>query len=31
VAIREDMSVLHADTDFEALARHTELTVHRAA
>lgn len=31
VAIRESLSVLHADSDFDALERHTELTVHRAA
>lgn len=30
VAVREDVSVLHADVDFEVLARHTALTVHRA-
>jgi len=29
VAIREKVPVLHADEDFEALTRHTELTVHR--
>jgi predicted nucleic acid-binding protein len=27
VAIREDVSVLHADRDFDAIARHTELRV----
>lgn len=29
VAIRETVAILHADADFEALARHTELTLHR--
>ncbi|HSL57915.1 MAG TPA: PIN domain nuclease [Acidimicrobiales bacterium] len=28
VAIREGVAVLHADVDFDALARHTELQVH---
>lgn len=28
-AIRHGVPVLHSDADFEALARHTELTVHR--
>lgn len=28
-AIRHGASVLHSDADFDALARHTELTVHR--
>jgi predicted nucleic acid-binding protein len=28
VAIRSDAAVLHADTDFTVLARHTPLTVH---
>jgi predicted nucleic acid-binding protein len=27
VAIREDVPILHADADFEVLARHTELRV----
>lgn len=30
VAIRESVAVLHADADFEALARHTELALYRA-
>ena len=30
VAIREDVPVLHADADFDALARHTALQVHPA-
>jgi predicted nucleic acid-binding protein len=29
VAIRAGVAVLHADADFDALARHTDLTVHR--
>jgi len=29
VAIRVDASVLHADTDFDVLARHTALRVHQ--
>ncbi|MBK5306284.1 MAG: PIN domain nuclease [Frankiaceae bacterium] len=28
-AIRHGVPVLHSDADFDALARHTELTVHR--
>ncbi len=28
-AIREGVPVLHSDTDFEVLARHTDLQVHR--
>lgn len=28
IAIREDISLLHADIDFDALARHTALEVH---
>lgn len=31
VAIRNGLSVLHNDADFEVLARHTALTVHRPA
>jgi predicted nucleic acid-binding protein len=31
VAIRERVAVLHADTDFEALAAHTGLEVHAIA
>jgi predicted nucleic acid-binding protein len=30
VAIREHVAVLHRDTDFEVLARHTALHVHNA-
>ncbi|MGI8791813.1 MAG: type II toxin-antitoxin system VapC family toxin [Acidimicrobiales bacterium] len=30
VAVREDVAVLHADLDFEVLARHTALAVHEA-
>jgi len=30
LAIRADLPLLHADTDFEALARHTGLVVDRA-
>ena len=30
VAIRANGSLLHADSDFEAIARHTELRIHRA-
>lgn len=29
-AIREGVPVLHSDTDFEVLARHTDLQVYRA-
>ncbi len=29
VAIREAVPILHADADFEVLARHTDLVVHR--
>lgn len=29
VAIREDLPILHADSDFDVLARHTELTTHQ--
>lgn len=29
VAIRSRVPILHADADFEALARHTELAIHR--
>lgn len=29
-AIRESVPVLHSDTDFEVLARHTDLQVYRA-
>lgn len=29
VALRHDLAVLHHDADFDALARHTELKVHR--
>ncbi|MDZ7674773.1 MAG: PIN domain nuclease [Acidimicrobiales bacterium] len=29
-AIRQDVAVLHADADFDALARHTALPVHEA-
>lgn len=29
VAVRNDVPVLHADADFEVLARYTELSVHR--
>jgi hypothetical protein len=29
VAIREDVPVLHSDSDFEVLARHTPLTIQR--
>lgn len=28
VAIREQVPVLHADADFDALARHTEMSIH---
>ena len=28
IAIRENVTVLHADTDFDALARHTALQIH---
>ncbi len=28
VAVRENVSVLHADADFEVLARHTSLRIH---
>lgn len=28
VAIREDVPVLHADRDFDAIARHTDLRIH---
>lgn len=31
VAIGADVEVLHADADFEALARHTDLRTHRAS
>jgi hypothetical protein len=31
VAVREGLPVLHADADFEALARWTDLTTHPAA
>jgi predicted nucleic acid-binding protein len=31
VAIRHDLAVLHSDEDFEVLARHTEVSVHRPA
>jgi predicted nucleic acid-binding protein len=31
LAIRIDVSILHADRDFEALARHTALTTHPAS
>ena len=30
VAVRAGVSILHNDGDFEVLARHTELRVHRA-
>ena len=30
VAVRHELPVLHHDADFEVLARHTDLTVHRA-
>ena len=30
IAIRHDVPVLHSDTDFQALARHTGLRVHPA-
>jgi predicted nucleic acid-binding protein len=30
VAIREEFYILHADADFEVLAQHTELVIHRA-
>jgi predicted nucleic acid-binding protein len=30
IAIREHVTVLHADTDFDALARHTALEIHAA-
>ena len=29
VAIRHDVAVLHADSDFDVLARHTPLTIHQ--
>lgn len=29
VAVRHDLPVLHRDEDFDVLARHTDLTVHR--
>ena len=29
VAIRHDIAVLHADTDFDALARHTPLAIYQ--
>ncbi len=28
IAVREGVAVLHADTDFDALARHTALEIH---
>jgi hypothetical protein len=28
-AIREQLPILHADSDFDTLARHTELAIHR--
>ncbi len=28
IAIRADVPVLHADRDFDTLARHTDLSVH---
>jgi predicted nucleic acid-binding protein len=31
VAVRADAEVLHADADFEVLARHTDLRTHRAS
>lgn len=31
VAIRADAEVLHADSDFATLARHTDLRVHEAS
>jgi predicted nucleic acid-binding protein len=31
VAIREGLSLLHADSDYDALARHTSLAVHEPA
>jgi predicted nucleic acid-binding protein len=31
VAIRSGLDILHADRDFEALARHTELRLHPAS
>jgi predicted nucleic acid-binding protein len=30
VAIREGLPILQSDSDFEVLARHTELAIHRA-
>lgn len=30
VAVREDVPVLHADSDFDVIARHTALQVHPA-
>lgn len=30
IAVREHVTVLHADTDFDALARHSPLQVHAA-
>jgi hypothetical protein len=30
VAIRTDLALLHNDSDFDVLARHTELRVHPA-
>lgn len=30
VAVRHDVPVLHADADYEILARHTQLSVHEA-
>lgn len=30
VAVREDVPVLHADSDFDVIARHTALQVHTA-
>jgi predicted nucleic acid-binding protein len=31
VAVSADVEVLHADADFETLARHTDLRIHRAS
>lgn len=31
VAVNADIEVLHADADFETLARHTDLRTHRAS
>ncbi len=31
IAVRENLSVLHTDVDFEVLARHTSLSVHEAS